>query len=70
MVIEEKIFWHKYGVIYFYLTSGELLERYAFFDVEDLDKFSFLRNIVKINYFPDFLILLTKHGLIKFGMEL
>ena len=71
LVIEEKIFvGTNTGLFIFDLTSGELLERYAFFDVEDLDKFSFLRNIVKINYFPDFLILLTKHGLIKFGMEL
>ena len=58
------------GLFIFDLESGELLDRYTFFDNGDLDKFSFLRNIVKINYFSDFLVLLTKHGLIKFSMEL
>ena len=58
------------GLFIFDLESGELLERYTFFDGESLDKFSFLRNIVQINYFSDFLVLLTKHGLIKFSMDL
>ena len=71
LVVKEKVFvGTNTGLFIFNLESGKLLERYAFFDVEDLDKFSFLRNIVKINYFSDFLVLLTKHGLIKFSMEL
>ena len=71
LVVKEKVFvGTNTGLFIFNLESGKLLERYAFFDVEDLDKFSFLRNIVKINYFSDFLILLTKNGLIKFSMEL
>lgn len=70
-VVKEKIFLGtNNGLFIFDLESGELLDRYTFFDNGDLDKFSFLRNIVKINYFSDFLVLLTKHGLIKFSMEL
>ena len=71
LAVKEKIFVAtNTGLFIFDLESGKLLDRYAFFDVEDSDKFSFLRNIVKINYFPDFLVLLTKHGLIKFNMDL
>ncbi len=71
LVVKEKVFvGTNTGLFIFNLESGKLLERYAFFDVEDLDKFSFLRNIVKINYFSDFLVLLTKNGLIKLSMDL
>ena len=70
-VVKEKVFvGTNTGLFIFNLESGKLLERYAFFDVEDLDKFSFLRNIVKINYFSDFLVLLTRNGLIKLSMDL
>ena len=71
LVVKEKVFvGTNTGLFIFNLESGKLLERYAFFDVEDLDKFSFLRNIVKINYFSDFLVLLTRNGLIKLSMDL
>ena len=71
LVVKERIFVAtNTGLFIFDLESGKLLDRYAFFDVGILDKFSFLRNIVKINYFSDFLVLLTKHGLIKFDMDL
>ena len=71
LVVKEKIFiGTNTGLFIFDLESGKLLERYAFFDGEDLDKFSFLRNIVKIDYFSDFLVLLTKNGLIKLSMDL
>jgi len=71
LVVKEKIFVAtNTGLFVFDLESGDLLDKYTFFDVGTLDKFSFLRNIVKINYFSDFLVLLTKHGLIKFDMDL
>ena len=71
LVVKEKVFvGTNTGLFIFNLESGKLLERYVFFDVEDLDKFSFLRNIVKINYFSDFLVLLTRNGLIKLSMDL
>ena len=71
LVVKEKVFvGTNTGLFIFNLESGKLLERYAFFDVEDLDKFSFLRNIDKINYFSDFLVLLTRNGLIKLSMDL
>ena len=43
------------------LRSKKLLEHYDFL---------FLRDIIEINYFSDFLVLLTKDGLVKFNMEL
>ena len=43
------------------LRSKKLLEHYDFL---------FLRDIIEINYFLDFLVLLTRDGLVKFDMEL
>ena len=43
------------------LRSKKLLEHYDFL---------FLRDIIEINYFSDFLVLLTRDGLVKFNMEL
>ena len=71
LVVKEKIvIGTDTGFFIFDLESGKLLDNYTFFDLGDLDKFSFLRNIVEIDYFSNFLVLLTKHGLIKFNMEL
>jgi hypothetical protein len=61
-VLEELIFIAtERGLFAIDLRSKKLLEHYDFL---------FLRDIIEINYFSDFLVLLTRDGLVKFDMEL
>ena len=62
LVLEELIFIAtERGLFVIDLSSKKLLEHYNFL---------FLRDIIEINYFSDFLVLLTRDGLVKFDMEL
>ena len=62
LVLEEFMFIAtERGLFVVDLRSKKLLEHYDFL---------FLRDIIEINYFSDFLVLLTRDGLVKFNMEL
>ena len=62
LVLEELMFIAtERGLFVTDLRSKKLLEHYDFL---------FLRDIIEINYFLDFLVLLTRDGLVKFDMEL